>query len=51
MATGGRIGDIARHCGFADKAYFTRRFRQWFGMSPRQWRDSMRARIGGTAAL
>jgi AraC-like DNA-binding protein len=46
MSTAARISDIARQCGFADEAYFTRRFRQWHGMSPRQWRDSMRARIG-----
>ena len=50
MSTGARIGDIARECGFADEAYFTRRFKQWFGVSPRQWRDSMRARITGKTA-
>lgn len=49
MSTGARIGDIARQCGFADEAYFTRRFRQWHGQSPRQWRDGMRARITGKA--
>ncbi len=48
MATNARIGDIARQCGFADEAYFTRRFRQWHGQSPRQWRDTMRARIHGS---
>ncbi|MGL4231906.1 MAG: helix-turn-helix transcriptional regulator [Casimicrobium sp.] len=41
-----RIGQVARQCGFADEAYFTRRFKQWYGSSPRQWRDSMRANIG-----
>lgn len=40
-----RIGEIARLCGFEDEAYFTRRFRQWFGQSPSQWRDAMRARL------
>ena len=50
VSTNARVGDIARQCGFADEAYFTRRFRQWHGASPRQWRDTMRARIGSGAA-
>ncbi|WP_195795727.1 AraC family transcriptional regulator [Roseateles sp. DAIF2] len=33
-----RIGEIARRCGFADEAYFARRFRQWHGQSPSAWR-------------
>ena len=47
MSSGARIGDIAHQCGFADEAYFTRRFRQWFEVSPRRWRESMRVSISG----
>ena len=47
MSSGARISDIAHQCGFADEAYFTRRFRQWFEVSPRRWRESMRASISG----
>lgn len=32
------IGDIADQCGFADMAYFSRVFRQHYGMTPRQAR-------------
>ena len=41
--TATRIAEVAYASGFADEAYFTRRFRQWFGMSPRAYRDSVRA--------
>ena len=41
--TASRIAEVAYASGFADEAYFTRRFRQWFGMSPRAYRDSVRA--------
>jgi AraC-like DNA-binding protein len=40
-----RIADVAHASGFADEAYFTRRFKQWFGQSPRTYRDSVRASI------
>ena len=33
-----RIGEIAAATGFADEAYFARRFRQRYGMAPRQFR-------------
>lgn len=33
-----RVGNVAATTGFADEAYFTRRFRQRFGMSPTQFR-------------
>ncbi len=46
LATGERIGEIARRCGFADEAYFARRFRQWHGMSPRAWREQQRQALG-----
>jgi len=35
-----RIGDIAEQCGFADMAYFSRVFRQHYGMTPTQARNS-----------
>jgi AraC-like DNA-binding protein len=31
------IGATARACGFADPSHFTRRFRQTYGMTPREW--------------
>jgi AraC-like DNA-binding protein len=33
---------IARHWGFADATHFGRRFRQAYGMSPREWRHAHR---------
>lgn len=36
-----RITDIAYDAGFNDSAYFTRRFRQCFGRSPREFRAGM----------
>lgn len=32
------IAAIAFRCGFRDQSHFSRRFRQEFGMSPREWR-------------
>ena len=32
------ISDISRQVGYEDPGYFTRRFRQRTGLSPRQWR-------------
>ena len=43
--TSARIAEVAHASGFADEAYFTRRFKQWFGLSPRAYRDSVRASI------
>ena len=34
------IGDVAEQCGFADVAYFSRVFRQHYGMTPTQARSS-----------
>jgi len=34
-----RIGDIALQCGFSDADYFSRRFRQQIGVTPRQFRE------------
>jgi AraC-like DNA-binding protein len=33
------IGDIAEQCGFQDVAYFSRVFRQYYGMTPTQARN------------
>jgi AraC-like DNA-binding protein len=38
-----RIGDVAHQCGFGDAVYFSRRFRQWTGVTPRQFRNEARA--------
>jgi AraC-like DNA-binding protein len=35
-----RISAIAFQCGFNDVSYFNRKFREAFGMSPREWRFS-----------
>jgi AraC-like DNA-binding protein len=43
--TGDRVSDIANGVGFADEAYFTRRFRQRCGQSPTQYRKAMRATL------
>jgi AraC-like DNA-binding protein len=33
-----RVAEIARAVGFDDEAYFARRFRQWYDLSPREFR-------------
>ena len=37
------VGEIANQCGFANPFHFSRQFKQAFGQSPRQMRDSIRA--------
>ncbi|MGJ7488690.1 helix-turn-helix transcriptional regulator, partial [Variovorax sp. LT2P21] len=32
------VREIAHQCGFTDEAYFNRRFRQWVGTTPRNFR-------------
>ena len=39
-----KIEVIARRCGFTDPSHFSRRFRDAYGVSPREWRTA-RARI------
>lgn len=39
--TADRVSGIANAVGFGDEAYFTRRFRQHFGMSPTGYRQSL----------
>jgi AraC-like DNA-binding protein len=34
-----RVAEIARSVGFDDEAYFARRFRQWYDISPREFRQ------------
>lgn len=41
--TGERVSAVANTVGFADEAYFTRRFNQHFGMSPTRYRQSVQA--------
>ena len=36
------IAAVGRDCGFADMAHFARRFRQAYGMTPREWRRAAR---------
>ena len=36
------IEAVARSCGFASPSHFSRRFRQAYGMSPREWRQQHR---------
>ncbi|HKS13843.1 MAG TPA: AraC family transcriptional regulator [Pseudomonas sp.] len=36
------VGEVARLCGFADEAYFSRRFRQMHGLPPGQFRRQQR---------
>jgi AraC-like DNA-binding protein len=33
------IAAVARHCGFTDATHFSRRFREAYGTSPREWRQ------------
>ena len=33
-----RVGEVAEATGFEDEAYFSRRFRRYFGMAPRDYR-------------
>ena len=40
------ISEIARACGFHDVSYFIGRFREFQGMTPREWRENN----GGTTA-
>jgi AraC-like DNA-binding protein len=40
-----RIAEVAHASGFPDEGYFTRRFRQWFGTTPKQYRESVRAAV------
>lgn len=42
LSTHYSIGEIARQCGFADEAYFSRRFRQAQGIPPSQFRKQER---------
>jgi AraC-like DNA-binding protein len=43
-----RIAEVAHASGFPDEGYFTRRFRQWFGTTPRQYRENVRSAVGAS---
>lgn len=45
-----RIGAVAQASGFGDEAYFSRRFRQRYGLSPRDWRRGLAAAPGAAGA-
>ena len=36
------VSDVAKNCGFSDLSYFGMRFRLFSGMTPREWRESVR---------
>lgn len=40
------LGELAYECGFSDQSHFSRRFRDQFGMSPRDYRHSALAPAG-----
>lgn len=44
-----RVMQIAHAVGFADESYFTRRFRQSVGLSPRAWRERLRHKMDAAA--
>lgn len=37
LEEGGTVGDVAAHVGFMDQGYFSRCFKKYFGVSPRQY--------------
>ena len=41
------IAAVARQWGFADSSHFSRRFRETFGVSPREWRGTARPAAPG----
>ncbi|HYP71237.1 MAG TPA: helix-turn-helix domain-containing protein, partial [Variovorax sp.] len=42
LVSGATIGAVAAQCGFRDADYFSRRFRQQVGLTPRAFRDKNR---------
>lgn len=42
LASGAAVGAVATQCGFHDADYFSRRFRQQVGLTPRAFRDKNR---------
>lgn len=42
-----QVREVAHKCGYADEAYFTRRFRQVVGCTPRAYREQQVARLRG----
>jgi AraC-like DNA-binding protein len=50
LGTDKSIADIGDSVGFGDAASFTRSFKKWTGMSPREYRQSHRAGSGQGSA-
>jgi len=46
-STGLQVREVAAQCGYADEAYFNRRFRQCVGATPRRFRSEHLARLRG----
>jgi AraC-like DNA-binding protein len=44
------IAAVARHWGFPNPSHFTHRFREAYGMTPREWRGLQAGRSGAGAA-
>ncbi|MBE7199889.1 MAG: helix-turn-helix domain-containing protein [Parafilimonas terrae] len=42
-----QLGEVAYRCGFADQAHFSRRFRDRYAMSPRDYRHTALSRAAG----
>ena len=42
-----QVREVAHQCGYGDEAYFTRRFRQVVGCTPRAYREQQVARLHG----
>ncbi|SDE96200.1 AraC-type DNA-binding protein [Blastococcus fimeti] len=41
------VAAVARRCGFADPSHFARRFRQAYGVPPREWQQAAARRTAG----
>lgn len=50
VETDDTLGQIARHVGFKDESYFGRKFRQSFGMTPRNYAELARQSASGRPA-
>ena len=45
--TDAKVVDIALDLGYSEHAHFSRAFRRWMGLAPREYRRSMRSRSAG----
>ena len=46
-----QLGEVAYRCGFVDQAHFSRRFRDRYGLSPRDYRNAALARARSGTGL